>query len=582
VANEPASDASFTDSGLAVGGTYSYSIFGRAAGQYASPATVTGTTDGPTPAPPDPVTGLTVSSSGLASHLAWTDPAGITSLMIRRADGTSAPATVSDGTFVTDMSASSTSYDDDGLTATHTYSYSVFTKNGAGVYSAPASGTTTVPAISRPAYVCGTISGQVEWSPAAATSYEVGCQIVVQAGATLQIDAGTLVHVASGVGFTVVGSLEVEGTAADPVTFTSTGATTPGSWAGISSGSPSQVGSPDIEIQHAVIDYAGGEVTADAFNENYSAVSSIAGALTVTDTTVENCMTGSVTVTTVTQAPAPDIERDTIKYCAAGIAIVNETSEASDPTIENNTVTNVPGPAISIDYAELTPAQLTGNTGSGDDPNAMVVSGYLNGDLTLPTTGLPWVVGPEFNGESAFSPYYDYAAALVIEPHATLTLEPGAVLKFEVTAVRGVYEPAPNLVVAGTLQSDATPADPAELTSMRDDSVGGDLNGDHGGTVPAAGDWGGIQARPASGEPQPVLSLHDTVVAYSTGVMSIGSTDVTLVSDTVTQRRRRRRVEPHRPRPDRYRRGHVDRRHVPDGIEQRGRHLGSRDDRHLG
>jgi hypothetical protein len=74
----------------------------------------------------------------------------------------------------------------------------------------------------------------------------------------------------------------------------------------------------------------------------------------------------------------------------------------------------------------------------------------------------------------------------VIVPNGvTLTLEPGAMVKFA-TGLGITMQAGGHLVAQGTL------ADPIRLTSLRDDAVGGDTNGDGALTVPAAGDWRGI------------------------------------------------------------------------------------------
>ncbi len=78
------------------------------------------------------------------------------------------------------------------------------------------------------------------------------------------------------------------------------------------------------------------------------------------------------------------------------------------------------------------------------------------------------------------SPYV-IQGPVYIPPSATLTVNPGAVVKFE----DGGYGHFGNLTVDGILKADATPEDPIYFTSFRDDTVGGDTNGDGSATSPS-------------------------------------------------------------------------------------------------
>lgn len=54
---------------------------------------------------------------------------------------------------------------------------------------------------------------------------------------------------------------------------------------------------------------------------------------------------------------------------------------------------------------------------------------------------------------------------------------------------------------------------PVYLTSLRDDTIGGDTNGDGGATVPAWSDWRGIEFRAGSDDANSVI--QHTVSRYS-------------------------------------------------------------------
>lgn len=139
----------------------------------------------------------------------------------------------------------------------------------------------------------------------------------------------------------------------------------------------------------------------------------------------------------------------------------------------------------------------------------------------------------------AGSPYV-VSGSLFIKDGVSLTLLPGTVVKMN--------GPSSSIVVWGQLLSLGTPTERVTITSLKDDSVGGDQNADADATLPAAGDWGGINfTRNLTSSPRlaSVVDYTDvrfgnygTAIACQGAMISIGgSVSVTISNSRLTDAR---------------------------------------------
>jgi len=142
----------------------------------------------------------------------------------------------------------------------------------------------------------------------------------VPSGQSLIIDPGTKVELAAGVSINVSGVLNAVGTSSQPITFTSTGSTSPGSWGPIViSGS----GANGSTISYANIQY-GTEV--DVTNAS--------------NVRIQNCnITNNIgNGVSFSQGASGELANCTINGCSAGNGVVIQGN--STPTLLNNTISN--------------------------------------------------------------------------------------------------------------------------------------------------------------------------------------------------------------------------------------------------
>src|SRR6266511_1098956 len=321
----------------------------------------------------------------------------------------------------------------------------------------------------------------------AADSPYTGSSVTIASGVTVTAEPGAVVKLTGSL--SVSGTLDAQGTATNPVVFTSSQDSAAGQWNGIdlNSGSGASVLS-HIQLRYA--DYGIGV---------YNGVSP-----QITDSTVRN---NSVRGIEVHAGGSPDIARNTVSsngaegiYYKTGLSSQQGTVKIHDNVVQNNagdgiylkadysnavsgntlggnTITGNGGRGIYYGSGSNNlPADIDENTLSGNGQNGAFIGGYLTSSTTWENRGYPIVL---------------LAGQVTVDSGATLTLGPGLILK---------GEPAGGaLSVSGNVQAIGTQANPITFTSLKDDSVGGDTNGDGAASNPAPGDWRGIDFNTGSG-----------------------------------------------------------------------------------
>ncbi|MFN8167715.1 MAG: fibronectin type III domain-containing protein [Candidatus Nanopelagicales bacterium] len=562
VALASATATGVSDTGLTAGTQYSYAVFARdGVANTSIPVSVTTSTlAAPDTTAPGPVTSLTVGTRTTSSiQLSWINPtdADLASIVVRRATGSTPPATVSAGSGVALATATATSVTDTGLTPGVTYSYAVFARDAVPNTSTPMTTTTDtlsgcIPTI---VHVSGTLTADTTWAPDCALAYVVDSSLTIPTGITLTITPGSVVKANANADITVQGSLTASGSVGAPVVFTSTkddsvggdatgdgsaSAPAPGDWGGIrlsdvgvvsltdavlryggsiaGSGSVLSLrrvlveysasdgvnisGTGDVSVRDSRFqDIAGVGVRVVGTSSDIYNAHAVSGVVTVTDSTFTRGRYGVA----LSLVDRPTVMRNS--FSAVGSSLVSRCT----PWWTTGQCRDVRSVALQVS-GNLDFSKLTGNSGAGNGLDAMMINGHVVSGGSWPSQSWPVVIG----GRPVFDAYdLDYfdeganlAGQLFIDPGVDVVIPSGTVIK----SYKGV------LTVQGSLTASGSVGAPVVFTSTKDDSVGGDATGDGSASAPAPGDWGGIRLSDVG-----VVSLTDAVLRYGGSIAGSGS-----------------------------------------------------------
>ena len=420
----------------------------------------------------------------------------------------------------------STSVNKYGLNASTTYYWQVRAVNAYGrTYANTATWWSFATSRSN---VCGTISSNTTWR-AINSPYVIICDVTVASGVTLTIDPGVVVkfqYQSNGIykrRMLVDGVLDLLGTGGAPVVFTSerddsyggdTNGDGPTTTPGVGDWGYIKINNAATDFNHAIVRY-GGYYAYDGSN----AMVWINGvAPVIQNNTFERSYDKAVYV----QNGSPTFANNTFAYSPNGLVLDGGGyTTPANGVLSNNTFSNNTYPVWQLNYAFPT---YSGNTFTGNARQAIAVSGGISAVIAAPRTQA-W---PDVQGLGL--PYM-VVGDLTVGSYVTLQIDPGVVVKFQYQS-SSIYKR--RMLVSGVLDLLGTDGSPVVFTSERDDTYGGDANGDGPTTAPAPGDWGYIRIDTATTDFQHGIVRYGGYYAYdgANSMLWVNSASPTIQNNT--------------------------------------------------
>lgn len=361
--------------------------------------------------------------------------------------------------------------------------------------------------------------------------YVIPGTLNIISNATLTIPKGIIIKLGGGALLNVNGVINATGTANEPIVFTSlkddtyagdtnqdaaSTAPSPGDWLTIA------LKKNGSSFDHTIIRYGGLVDSNDLYSANIRADS--ISSFTLTHSVIEYANLYGVKV----KNSSGTVTSNTIRFNtrnlpgqtqSVGIAVENGSPEIRDNHISDNTngllISGASSiPTISHNTFERNiyfAAESIGAYGafSGDTAQENGMNGiFLQGSLAINYT------------LSADIPYLIRNSTYTVPANKTLTVSPGAIIKFDGTLAK--------ISSAGALLINGTAGNPAIFTSFHDDTYGGDT--DATSTPAAAGDWDAITISSASS------TITHAIIRYGgaglTSAMNVSNVSIP-ISDSV-------------------------------------------------
>jgi hypothetical protein len=330
---------------------------------------------------------------------------------------------------------------------------------------------------------------------------EIFSELIINEGTIVKFDSGGFFIVQNG------GNLTTTGTESNPVYFTSIKddgiggdtngdgtATTPsaGDWYGIrDSYGASYAG--EINLTYTEIKYGGKSY---ANREMYGSINNWDGNLTLSNVTITDSNIDAVRINPGMQIDnTVSLSNITIQNSQKnGIYIINGSAAIDgSATVNGGTITGNGDYGIKVDYLSgevlSIPPQISGVTIEDNDDGAVYLHPRMSGTVVSSDSVLdrPIDIGAgEIRENTTWTANQTYNLLGDVHIFSWLNIDGGAIIKASANGYILVRD-------GGSFAANGTEANPIYFTSIKDDTIGGDSDGDGAASTPSPGDWSGLR-----------------------------------------------------------------------------------------